>query len=519
MAGLAFFRRRLALLAFLALAFAFAYPMQVNGFNQTAHYALVRSLAVHHVPNIDRSRGEVGDLSTGDAALYEGHYYATRPPGLAAATLPAFFVLEAVGMRTVGDPTRVIWALHLWSIALAGLALLLLVAWVAERLEPGLGVAAAVTVGLGTLVLPFSTLFFSHVPSALLGFAAFAVLFRERQREPRLALVAGAGVLAGLAITFEYPLVLVAGIVGLYALVRPDRLRRALAYGGGVLAGVLPLLAFNVWAFRDPLHIAHEDFFQSREHRSEGILGFSLPSPQAAFDLLFSSMGLLVMGPVAAAGVVGAALLYRRPGRRAEAVVLLVIPVAYLLYTASLKAVSPFGGLGPPRYLVTILPFVGVGLALAYRAFPLTTLALALVSVFQQVVTTATGPLAAYDGDWLGRLRRHDFVQTGASIVEVTGWYTIAPFFLAVLLGGIFALAASRHPHVARAELPLAVGAVVVWALVALAAENPNGAPPGTGYVTAAAALLVALAALLAWRYGRGPWLPRALGAPRGQRA
>jgi hypothetical protein len=508
-------RRRLGVLAVLALGFAFAYPMQVNGFNQTAHYALVRSLA-SGTPNIDRSRGEVGDLSTGDAALYEGHYYATRPPGLAAATLPAFFALEAIGMRTVGDPTRVIWALHLWSIALAGLALVLLVAWVAERLEPGLGVAAGVTVGLGTLVLALSTLFFSHVPSAALGFAAFALLFREKLREPRLALVGAAGLLAGLAVTFEYPLVLVAGIVGLYALARPDRVRRALAYGAGVLVGVLPLLAFNVWAFRDPLHIAHEDFFQSREHRSEGLLGFSLPDPGSAFDLLFSSLGLLVAGPVVAAGVAGAVLLARRHAYRAEALVLLAVPVVYLLYNASLKAVSPFGGLGPPRYLVTILPFVGVGLALAYRAFPLTTLALALVSAFQHVVTTATGPLAAYDGDWLGRLRRHDFVQTGASVVEVTGWYTIAPFFAAALLAAGLAFLASRRPEVARGELPLAVGAVLLWALAALAAENPNGLPPSTGYVVAAAAALVAVCALVAWRWGRGPWLA---GVPRSQRA
>ena len=510
MAGIGLSRRRVALLAFLALAVAFAYPMQVNGYNQTAHYALVRSLA-SGTPNIDRSRGEVGDLSTGDAALFEGHYYATRPPGLAAATLPAFFAVEAVGMRTVGDPTRVIWALHLWSVALAGVALALLVAWVADRLEPGFGIAAGVTLGLGTLVLPFSTLFFSHVPAALLGFAAFALLFRERLGPRRPWLVAGAGLFSGLAITFEYPLVFAAAIVGVYALVRPGRLRRALAYAGGLIAGVLPLLAFNVWAFRDPFHIAHEDFFQSREHRAEGFLGFSLPSPDAAFDLLFSSMGLLVVGPVAAAGVAGAVLLARTHAHRAEALVLLAVPVVYLLYTASLKAVSPFGGLGPPRYLVTLLPFVAVGLAVAYRAFPLTTLALGLVSAFQLVVTTATGPLAAYDGDWLGRARRHEFVQTGASIVEVTGWYTIAPFFVAAVTAAVCAVLGARHPAVSRAELPLALGATLAWAVAALSAENPNGAPPSTSYVATTALALAGVTALLAWRYGRGPWAPRAL--------
>ena len=42
------------LLALLALAVAFAYPMQVNGYNQNAHYALVRALA-DGKPWIDQS--------------------------------------------------------------------------------------------------------------------------------------------------------------------------------------------------------------------------------------------------------------------------------------------------------------------------------------------------------------------------------------------------------------------------------------------------------------------------------
>ena len=58
-------------------------------------------------------------------------------------------------------------------------------AGVGDRLEPGLGIAAAVTLGGATLVLPFATLFFSHVLAATLGFAAFAVLLLEREGAPR----------------------------------------------------------------------------------------------------------------------------------------------------------------------------------------------------------------------------------------------------------------------------------------------------------------------------------------------
>ena len=47
------------------------------------------------------------------------------------------------------------------------LVLLLLVRSVVERFAPGFGTATAAIAGLGTLLLPFATLFFSHILSAL----------------------------------------------------------------------------------------------------------------------------------------------------------------------------------------------------------------------------------------------------------------------------------------------------------------------------------------------------------------
>ena len=85
-------------------------------------------------------------------------------------------------------------------------ALLLLVRWVADRIEPGYGTAAAITLGLGTIVMTFAAEYFSHAIAATLGFAAFALLFREREGRARLSLVGAAGLLAGLAVSFEYPL-------------------------------------------------------------------------------------------------------------------------------------------------------------------------------------------------------------------------------------------------------------------------------------------------------------------------
>ncbi len=474
-------KRRWTVVAFVAFAFAAAYPMQVNGWNQNAHYALVRALA-QGTPTIDETRHEIGDLGTGDITLVDGHYYSNKAPGLATATLPAFFVVEAIGMRTTGDPTRVIWALHVWSIALAAVLLLVLVRSVADRYAPGYGTTTALTLGLGTLILPFSTLFFAHVLGAALGFAAFAALSHERRSPPRTWVVALAGLLAGYALTVEYTVAIVALVLWLLVLARPPRLRRALAYTGGVALGAFPLALYNLWAFGSVTHFSYEE---NQVEPVGGFLGLGMPSAGAARDLLFSAWGLLTNMPVLALGLAGGVLLYRS-GRRLEALVLLTVPALAFLHDSALQF-SPFGGLGLPRYLIYAFPFVLAPLGLVYRRLPLTTLALAGVSVVQMTLMTATNPLAAYDLDWVGRASRREFSQTGAAFVGVTGWYTIVPFFAAVALAGAAAVAVLPRVPLERRDALGAGAALAAWSVVAALARTPDGGRHELGYVFAVA--------------------------------
>src|SRR5213076_1608856 len=195
---------------------------------------------------------------------------------------------------------------------------LLLVRWAAERIEPGFGTAAAITLGLGTIVMTFAAEFFSHVASATLGFAAFAILFRERQGPPRLLPVAAAGLVAGLAVTFEYPLGLLGVILFVYALARPaPRLPRALTYGAAAVLGAIPALAFNWWALGSPLDFAYSSAVAVQGLSGHAVLGLNdpgffgigVPRPSAAVDLLIASRGILTLTPVLAVAVAGAAMM------------------------------------------------------------------------------------------------------------------------------------------------------------------------------------------------------------------
>ena len=514
-------RRRRGLLAIAALGIAYAVVMQPTGWAQTSHYALVRALA-NGTPRIDAYHWE-----TRDKSWYKGHFYAVKGPGLAIVTLPLYEALHAVdaeqasvwaarsarrnaagrwsaGGRPFGvygeslvraervrveveKETGMIWALGLLGAALPAVLIMLLVRSLAERVEPGLGTAAAITLGAGTLVMPFATMLFSHLLAALLGFAAFAVLWREREGPPRLRLVAAAGLLAGFAITTEYPLAIVAGIVGSYGLVRGDVMRRGLTYGAGLLAGLVPLFAYNLWAFGSLTHNSYGDAVKIQGISGHAVLGLNdsgffgigMPSLHALGQLLFAPRGLLVLSPVLVLAVAGTFMLYRR-GRRAEALTIAAVSAVFLVYNAGYYL--PFGGGSPgPRFLIPMLPFLAVPLALAFRRFPALTIGLAVPSATLMVVATATHPLISSDGvwDWANVLDMATFEHTVATILGAgNGWGGILPFVLAVAVAVALAISASERLSMAGGTLGATLG-VAAWGCLAIAAPDLLGETPG----------------------------------------
>jgi len=402
-------RKRLALAAILLVGLSYGTLIQSFSWNQTSHYDLIRAL------DNDRTTIDAHQANTGDKVLYSGHYYSARAPGLALFALPFYDTLNLLGAdswarssRAQRNDDEMIYFVGLWANVLPGLLLLLLCWRVAERIEPGFGVAAAVTLGLGTMVLPLSTLLFSHVFAACLGFAAFALMLRERDGPPRPLLLLLAGVAMGYAVASEYPLFFAGAVLGLYLLSRRDTLHvrgvatRAGAYIAGGIVGIVPLLFYNHYAFHSWTHLAYA--YVPRQHK--GFFGIEAPSLKVFATLLFDSRGLLTLSPVLLMSAYGLVLLYRR-GRRAEALTIAAICVCYLGYNSGYYL--PFGGgfMGP-RFLTTVLPFLALPLALAFKRLPAPTVALAAVSIVTTVVATITHPLVGYENETVvwGRLLR-----------------------------------------------------------------------------------------------------------------
>lgn len=291
----------------------------------------------------------------------------------------------------------------------------------------------------------------------------------------------------------------------------------------GAVAGALPTLLYNLWSLGSPLRFAYSDavaFSGLTGHdevglNDDGLFGIMLPDPGAALDLLVASRGLLTLTPVLAMALVGVVLMHRG-GRRAEARVVGAVAVAYFVYNAGYWL--PFGGGTPgPRFLIPTLPFLALGLAVAYRRLPALTLALAIPSAVFMLAGTLTFPLVGDNGTavWVERLRGGVLEHTVLTVLGVSdAWLAVVPVLVAVAAATGFAAVAT--PPARIGDVRPALAAVAGWALIAIFGPTLAGDPvtPIDGgretvqLIAAAGAASVAVVALLRYRERRADRRP-----------
>ncbi len=540
------------------LALSWATLMHTPGWAQTSHFAQTRAIAAGE-KTIDRWQWE-----TMDKGWIDGHFYSVKAPGVALLSAPLYAALKAAGAkelatdvahnaadtaspnwtprqdrpwesygysrvraqhveRHVERETPLIWALALLTSAIPGLILLLLVRWVGDRFVPGYGTAAAFTLGAGTIVMSFASIYASHVLSACLLFAAFAVLLRERDEErARLLWLLGAGLLAGFAVTTEYPLAIGGAILFAYALLGAGRrLPRGAVYAAGAVAGAAPALAFNDWTLGSPTDFAYSAAVAIQGFNGHAVLGLNsggffgigVPNLHAGLELLVGGRSLLALTPVLGAAVAGLVVMWRRGERRAEWAVLVAMAAAYLLYNAGYWL--PLGGGTPgPRFLTPMLPFLAIGLAYAYRRLPATTIALAIPSVTLMTVAAITFPLLGEQGtgQWGEMLFDANFEHTLLTAVGVSGALpAILPVLALLGVAAWITVRTSPTLELEPSDLRWANVAVAGW--FALGILGPIAADDKTTPLQRPALLIVAGAAALA-AFGANAWLRRAHARP-----
>lgn len=366
-------------------------------------YTLAAALVEHRTIELDRYRDNVFV----DRLELDGHLYSDKAPGQPVLSVPAYAAARLLG----AEPATVVrlrgnlgvWAVTVWSSALPGLVLVLLMAAAARPVGVRAAAVGAAGVAFGTLVLPYSAQLYGHVLAGALGFGAWLALRRSTARRSALA----AGLLVGAAVAVEYQLAIVGIALAVFLAARARR--SLLPYALGGLPAVCFLLAYQWALLGSPFASTYS---QKPAHQQASPLVTGVPDPGQALEILFGSRGILLFTPIVGAGVWGLWRLARAAGPlRDDALVGLPVLLGFFLLQAGWP--NPWGGEMPgPRYMIPAMPFLAVGIAAAWSASRRIVSALLLVSAFSM-----TWPLVARhlvpDGGFLVRAQLADVNENG----------------------------------------------------------------------------------------------------------
>jgi hypothetical protein len=396
---------------FVLLFVSYAYFYQAGGWNQNSRFDLVRAITNEHTLTIDPFQ-----LSTGDKAFFDGHYYSDKAPGLALAAVPIVALARPILRLFGGDPETY-----------AGLALLSFLATVftAGLLTALAGVSlyslaidlgaseagamfAAITFGLATPIWTLATIFIGHAFSAALLVFAFAAACRARDARDG-AIV---GFCAGWATVSEFPAAVPAVLIALLTAANVWRLDRgrAIRIVGAMTAAALAcaavLMGYQYICFGSPFHIAYSSE-SGYVGMQEGIFGVNVPRLIRLRRILFGEYrGLLPIAPTLAFAPIGLAIMMVRLQRfsfvrsvrlqadlaevrlkpdttydcesktalkpnatRPPALVAALVAIYYILLNAS-YAYWEGGWSYGPRHASPAIPFLCLGLAALWTAAP-----------------------------------------------------------------------------------------------------------------------------------------------------
>ena len=337
---------------------------------------------------------------TKDIAYYNGKFYTDKAPGMSFMAYPSALATVSIlkslspkygwiGLRDgkivwVDSGNRItipFWIVNqvitLFTSGLITAFAALAIYFVALKLGAGLGgaVFASLAYGIGTPAWGWATTVFGHVSAGgclFLGFTALFYLLHSSPNARRDFLLSFAsGALLVWAVVVEFPSAPVSFIIGLYGLYgirswEKGRILRVLLSGlAGGLIFLTPLVIYNYQILGKPFGslYAYAVYFP---YMREGFFGLGYPDFSVVLKLLFDGKhGILWYSPLLIFAPWAIYALWKKPGHKPLAVILILIPIYYLLWNSSFQHWSG-GEATTPRYLTPMLPFLCLPLALLW---------------------------------------------------------------------------------------------------------------------------------------------------------
>ena len=402
-------KRRIESAIFLIPFVSYAYFYQGADQSVACRFDLARAMIEQHRLSIDGYCG----YNTADIISFAGHYYSVKAPGGAfTAIIPwAFFSNILLPLFWKNEPLYWAFTTYLTTLFTTGLAtaaVCVLIYRFALFLGAPEGRSAGVGLlfGLATIAFPYATELTGEPLAGAAAFTAFYLL-ATYSSESRARRPFGAGFLAGWAVLNDYPAILIAAALGVYALFKARRISHIAAFslGAGITAAMM--FGYNWAAFGKPLFFSYQAYSMPGNtqfpEQSVGFVGLTYPKLPLLWNILADPQrGLFFCNPVLMLAIPGAIYFARAKRFRAELAVTTVVIAGMILFNASYGAsiVSWGGGTATgPRQIIAIIPFITLPIAFLPASCDLLIGALGALSGWLMLMATATNPHFPYEYD------------------------------------------------------------------------------------------------------------------------
>lgn len=413
-------KRNFTLFLFVVLVATYAYFYQSTQHNEAARFDQTRAILDEHRFNINSFAYNTADVAVMQVRGQRQVFPAKAPGSSFLALIPVAVIRSLVNFLHV--PSWMTWHIiaYLTTVltvsipsALAAVAMYDIAACVVKDRRTAF--LSIIAIWLGTILFPFSTLYFGHAQTAALLVGSFWILFRLRHdtqafTRPRLMLCL-AGILAGFAVVNEYPALLIAILLALYlaiSLWRSSQLSKSIPFIIGAVGMGILLLAYNLAAFGQPFFSAYQALGQGGSSFAGQALGFAgihWPGLRMFLDVLWRILidpqrGLLYINPVLFLAIGGFFVWYRRHVFRLELALVSVITVLSVMFVACYGNSIVYWGGGAstgPRQLIMLLPFLVLPIGFAVFSWRRFLVPLLFFSAFCMLLATAVEPRIPYE--------------------------------------------------------------------------------------------------------------------------
>ncbi|HET6846864.1 MAG TPA: hypothetical protein VFH29_08505, partial [Anaerolineales bacterium] len=369
--------RRLAILLGAMLFLGSAYFFQDPEWNGNSRLDLTRAVVERGTLRIDDFHDAPG-WATGDKAFFQGHYYSDKAIGTSMLAVPVYLLLYRLS-AALGIPLEASLVKHVLTTCVVGVMYTVAgisMFAIAIRLARSTWIAFLATLGIafGTMLWPYSVLFYGHVPTAgflALAFASLLVL-RDRDETPPALQWFWISLAMGMAFICDFssaPVIMGLGAYALFLLWGRSPVRALQTAWPAIIGVAIPwmiLIAYNLAVYGRPLEFGYsyevEERFQ--EIMGLGFMGMRLPTLSAAYHITFDpKFGVFWQSPILLLAPLGYLLAWHERRNRAEALLsVYCIGVVFFMNAASYLwyGGSAFG----PRLLISALPFFIVPLSM-----------------------------------------------------------------------------------------------------------------------------------------------------------